>query len=174
MSLKDLEIEFFARQISVEIEKAGFLERKKGYEIVKNSLEELKKIENEIERKAEELFSQHISKFPDADKEAALDMIRKRLAEQMGIEGNYTSEKPSFLTSWISRKLIEKIGSKESERLIKCVRSAVSECWDDLVKISAEVSNFLSGKGIKQYTLEWDKRFSEEFSKRLKERLRKG
>jgi hypothetical protein len=174
LPLKDLEIEFFARQISAEIEKAGFVERKKGYEVVKDSLEELKKIENEIERKAEELFSQHISKFPDADKEVALDMIRKRLAEQKGIEGNYTSERPSFLTSWISKRLIEKIGIKDSERLIKCVRSVLSECWNDLLKISAEVSNFLSGKGIKQYTLEWDKRFSEEFSRRLKERLRKG
>lgn len=173
MALKDLEIEFFARHISGEIKKAGLGERKKGYEIVKNSLEELKNLEKEIEKKAEELFSQHISRFPDADKEIALDMIRKRLAEQKGIEANYTSEKPSFLTTWISKRLIEKLGIEDNERLIKCVRSAVSECWEDLMKISAEVSGFLSGKGIRQYTLEWDKRFSEEFSRRLKERLRK-
>ncbi len=174
MALKELEIELFARNISKEIEKEGFIEQKKGYELIKISLEELKKIEEEIEKKAEELLSQHISKFPDADKEVALDMIRKKLAEGKGIEGIYTPEKPGFLANWISKKLIEKVEIKEKERLIKSVRSAVSASLNVLLQISEEINEFLTERGIKQYTLEWNKRFSEEFSRRLKGILRKG
>lgn len=174
MALKELEIEFFAKFISAEIEKSGFLERKRGYELVKISLEELKKIEEEIDKKAEDLLSQHISKFPDVDKKVALDMIKRKIAEEKGVEANWTSEKVVFLTNWIWRKFMEKADLKEPDRLRKLLGTVVSNLWEELLKISAEISDFLRRRGIRQYTLEWDKRFSEEFSRRLKESLRKG
>ncbi len=85
MSLKAIEIEFLSKNISRELAKANLLDKEKGYILIKSILERLKEKEDEIEKKAKELLEAHISRVQDVNVEVAFEMIKKRIAKDMGI-----------------------------------------------------------------------------------------
>lgn len=173
MALKSSEIEFLARSISRELERQKVLSKEEIYPVIKASLEELKATEEEIEKMALKLLQDHISRFPDVDKDLALEMIKKRLYEERGMEKE-GSERESFLVNWISKRISGKAELKDPQRFRKVLSSAVGMAYEAITGIYREVAENLKGRGVREHTLEWSRRFSEEVERRLKEEMRRG